>query len=115
MRASKNLRSRVEKIFCALAWLAFSASASSAGLSFAGAPLTPGATVRVSVLLPARNASATLREALGSMLEQTRPPDELVCVDDDTARAVGVVGGCVSAQAAVVAAESVALLERGGL
>jgi hypothetical protein len=50
-RASKNLRSRVAKIFCALAWLAFSASAFSAGLSFAGVPLAPGATVRVSVPL----------------------------------------------------------------
>jgi hypothetical protein len=50
-RASKNLRSRVAKIFCALAWLAFSASAFPAGLSFAGVPLTPGGTVRVSVPL----------------------------------------------------------------
>ena len=38
-------------IFCTLAWLAFSASAFPAGLSFAGVPLTPGATVRVSVPL----------------------------------------------------------------
>ena len=51
IRASKNPRSRVARIFCALVWLAFSASALSAGLSFAGAPLTPGATVRVSVPL----------------------------------------------------------------
>ena len=50
-RASKNLRSRVAKIFCVLPWLAFSSSAFPAGLSFAGAPLTPGATVRVSVPL----------------------------------------------------------------
>ena len=50
-RAAKNLRSRVAKIFCALVWLSFSASAFSAGLSFAGVPLTPGATVRVSVPL----------------------------------------------------------------
>jgi len=41
----------VARIFCALAWLAFSASAFPAGLSFAGVPLTPGATVRVSVPL----------------------------------------------------------------
>ncbi|PYJ90468.1 MAG: hypothetical protein DME70_00540 [Verrucomicrobia bacterium] len=38
-------------IFCALAWLAFSASAFPAGLSFAGVPLIPGRTVRVSVPL----------------------------------------------------------------
>lgn len=38
-------------MFCALAWFAFSTSAFPAGLSFAGAPLTPGATVRVSVPL----------------------------------------------------------------
>jgi hypothetical protein len=39
------------RIFCACAWLAFSANAFPAGLSFAGVPLTPGATVRVSVPL----------------------------------------------------------------
>jgi hypothetical protein len=39
------------KICCAVACFAFSASASRAGLSYAGAPLTPGATVRVSVPL----------------------------------------------------------------
>jgi S-formylglutathione hydrolase FrmB len=41
----------VARIFCGLAWLAFSTSALPAGLNFAGAPLTPGATVRVSVPL----------------------------------------------------------------
>jgi hypothetical protein len=51
MRASINLRSRVAKIFCVLAWLAFSVRAFPAGLSFAGVHLTPGATVRVSVPL----------------------------------------------------------------
>src|SRR5437764_12163863 len=50
-RASKNLRSRVAKIFCALAWLAFSASAFPAGLSFAGVPLIARRPVRVSVPL----------------------------------------------------------------
>jgi len=39
------------RIFCALAWLAFSASAFSSGLSFAGVPLTPSATVRANVPL----------------------------------------------------------------
>ncbi len=48
-RASKNLRSRVAKIFSALAWFALSPSAFPATLSFAGVHLTPGATVRVSV------------------------------------------------------------------
>src|SRR5437588_8925975 len=38
-------------MFCSLAWLAFSASAFPAGLSFAGVPLIPGRTVRVSVPL----------------------------------------------------------------
>ena len=38
-------------IFCALAWLALSASAFPAGLSFAGVPLTPPATVRANVPL----------------------------------------------------------------
>jgi cellulose synthase/poly-beta-1,6-N-acetylglucosamine synthase-like glycosyltransferase len=39
--------------------------------------------VRVSVLLPAKDASATLREALGGILAQrSAPPLEVVCVDD---------------------------------
>jgi hypothetical protein len=51
IRASKNPRPCAAGIFCALALLAFSASAFPAGLSFAGVPLTSGATVRVSVPL----------------------------------------------------------------
>lgn len=39
------------RIWCTLAWLAFSANGFAAGLSFAGVPLAPGATVRVSVPL----------------------------------------------------------------
>ena len=50
-RASKNPRRCVATIFCALAWLAFVPRVFSANLSFAGVPLTPGATVRVSVPL----------------------------------------------------------------
>jgi hypothetical protein len=41
----------VTRIFCALACFAFSATAFPAGLNFAGVPLRPGATVRVSVPL----------------------------------------------------------------
>jgi glycosyltransferase involved in cell wall biosynthesis len=47
------------------------------------------ATVRISVLLPARNASATVREALESMLAQTLPPDEIVFVDDASTDGTG--------------------------
>ena len=50
-RASKNPRLRAAWIFCALAWLAFSASAFPAGLSFAGVPLTLGGTVQANVPL----------------------------------------------------------------
>lgn len=50
-RASKNRRSCLARILGAVAWLAFSARAFPAGLSFAGVPLIPGATVRVSVPL----------------------------------------------------------------
>lgn len=38
-------------MLCALAWVAFSASTAAAGLNFAGVPLTPGGTVKVSVPL----------------------------------------------------------------
>ncbi|HEX4385162.1 MAG TPA: glycosyltransferase family 2 protein, partial [Myxococcales bacterium] len=38
--------------------------------------------MQVSVLLPARNASATVRAAVESMLSQTLPPDEIILVDD---------------------------------
>jgi len=41
----------VAKILCALAWLTFSARAFPAGLSFAGVPFTPPATVRANVPL----------------------------------------------------------------
>jgi glycosyltransferase involved in cell wall biosynthesis len=36
----------------------------------------------VSVVIPAYNAEAYLREALDSVFAQTRPPDEVVVVDD---------------------------------
>src|SRR6266404_6393659 len=51
MRASKSPHSPVAKIACALAGLLFSANACAAGLNFAGVPLTPGGTARVSVPL----------------------------------------------------------------
>jgi glycosyltransferase involved in cell wall biosynthesis len=46
--------------------------------------------VLISVLLPARNAAATLDEALGSILaQQGAPPLEVVCVDDASADGTG--------------------------
>jgi glycosyltransferase involved in cell wall biosynthesis len=46
--------------------------------------------VLISVLLPARNASATLQEALGGVLAQRgAPPFEVVCVDDASTDATG--------------------------
>ncbi|HEV2840822.1 MAG TPA: hypothetical protein VGW39_05810 [Chthoniobacterales bacterium] len=42
---------RKSTIFCAVAWLAFSASAFPAGLNFAGVPFTPPATVSANVPL----------------------------------------------------------------
>jgi glycosyltransferase involved in cell wall biosynthesis len=38
--------------------------------------------VRVSVVVPAHDAEATIEAALRSALNQTRPPDEIVVVDD---------------------------------
>lgn len=49
--AFRNPRPRTARIFCALACLAFSTSAFAAGLSFAGVPFTPPATVRANVPL----------------------------------------------------------------
>ncbi|MDW8400052.1 MAG: glycosyltransferase family A protein, partial [Acetobacteraceae bacterium] len=37
---------------------------------------------RVAVLIPARDAAATLAETLDSLAAQTRPPDEVIVVDD---------------------------------
>ncbi|MDR5708499.1 MAG: glycosyltransferase family 2 protein, partial [Armatimonadota bacterium] len=36
----------------------------------------------VSLVIPAHNAEAYLREALDSVFAQTRPPDEVIVVDD---------------------------------
>ena len=38
--------------------------------------------VSISVVIPASNAEATLARALESVLAQTRPPDEIIVVDD---------------------------------
>jgi glycosyltransferase involved in cell wall biosynthesis len=38
--------------------------------------------ISVSVVIPARNAEDTLARALDSVLSQTRPPDEIIVVDD---------------------------------
>jgi glycosyltransferase involved in cell wall biosynthesis len=40
---------------------------------------------RVSVIIPAYNASGTLARAVESALSQTRPPDEIIVVDDGSA------------------------------
>lgn len=50
--------------------------------------------MRISVVIPAWNAAATLRETLDSVAAQTRPPDEVVVVDD----------GSTDATAGIVAA-----------
>lgn len=42
----------------------------------------PAGRVRVSAIVPSYNRRELLRECLGSMLSQTRPPDEIVVVDD---------------------------------
>ena len=51
IRRRKSFRPRAATILCAVAWLACVARISSAGLSFAGVPLAPGATVRANVPL----------------------------------------------------------------
>ncbi len=48
--------------------------------------------MKISLLIPAYNAASTLSETLDSVLSQTRPPDEVILVDDgssdDTRRVV---------------------------
>ena len=55
--------------------------------------------MRVSVVVPAHDAQGTVRRALKSALDQTRPPDEVVVVDDGstdaTAEVVGELGPAV--------------------
>lgn len=38
--------------------------------------------MKVSVIIPCHNAAPFVRQTIGSVLEQTRPPDELIVVDD---------------------------------
>lgn len=63
----------------------------------------------VSVIIPAYNAQATIRRAVGTVLDQTRPPAEVIIVDDastDETRAV--VRQMAQADARVKLIESVA-------
>lgn len=39
---------------------------------------------RVTIVMPVRNAAASLPESLGAVLRQTRPPDQVVVVDGDS-------------------------------
>jgi len=45
-------------------------------------PTAPQAATRVSVVIPARNEAASLPALLGSLAAQSRPPDEVLVVDD---------------------------------
>lgn len=42
----------------------------------------PDHSRRVSVVIPARDRATMLPDAIGSLLDQTRPPDEIIIVDD---------------------------------
>ncbi len=42
----------------------------------------PDTSRRVSVVIPARDRATMLPDAIGSLLDQTRPPDEIIVVDD---------------------------------
>lgn len=48
----------------------------------APAELVPGATPRISILVPCFNSAATVARAVGSALAQTTPPHEVIVCDD---------------------------------
>jgi glycosyltransferase involved in cell wall biosynthesis len=48
-----------------------------------------GSHVKYSALIPAFDAAATIAAAIGSMLRQTVPPDEIIVVDDGSTDATG--------------------------
>lgn len=56
--------------------------------------------MRVSVLMPTRNRASLLLQAIGSLRHQTRPPDEIIIIDDGsddgTAEAVAALGNGVT-------------------
>jgi glycosyltransferase involved in cell wall biosynthesis len=57
-------------------------------------------TFSYSTVIPAFNAAVTIPEAIGSILRQTVPPQEIIVVDDgstdDTARVAGAMGGPIT-------------------
>ncbi|MBR0836648.1 glycosyltransferase family 2 protein [Bradyrhizobium manausense] len=69
--------------------------------------------MRVSVIIAACNAEAHIAEAVGSVLGQTAPPDEVIVIDDGstdgTPKVLGQFGDCITVLAQTNSGQAVAV------
>jgi len=71
--------------------------------------------VRISVVIPARNEEAYLQSCLRALAAQTRPPDEVVVVDNGSMDRTGTIAAALGARVVICPTPGVALARQAGL